>query len=116
MEEYITDDEFKTLVEDIQMKLQAGEVDECREMLTKLIEDAEHYEKYIDRTYIGEVKARKRTSKIAEINRMLSEMNIEQIENVYSYTSNEHDEPNHEAIALEAIMQLSKSRGEGRKE
>ena len=45
---------------------------------------------------------------MADINRMLTEMSLEQIDNVHKYASDEYDEPNHEAEALEAIMELSR--------
>jgi len=108
MEEYIKNDEFATLLEDINHKLTSGEIEECKRMLDVLIEDTGKQEKYIDRTYISKIKEKKRMSKIADINRMLSEMTMEQIDNVHSYTSDEYDEPNHEAEALEAIVKLSK--------
>ena len=41
---------------------------------------------------------------------MLGEMTAQQVQNVYKYTSDEYIEPNHEAVALEAIMQISKKR------
>ena len=42
------------------------------------------------------------------IMRMLGEMSVTQIENVHKYTSDEYDEPNHEAEALDVIMDLSR--------
>lgn len=108
MREYITDEEFTTLLEDIVYKLQNGEIEECSKLLQQVIKDTEEQERYIDRTYINEVKVRKRLSKIADITTMLEKMTNEQIDNVHSYTVNEFDEPNHEAEALEAILKLSK--------
>ena len=58
--------------------------------------------------YIEKLKEKKRLSRIADIDRMLEEMSLKQIENVYKYAQDEYDEPNHEAEALKAIMQLSR--------
>lgn len=110
MSEYITDIEFETLLEDIQEKLKSNKVEECDAMLKKIIEDGKNNTKYIDRTYIGEVKARKRMNRIAQINEMLSKMNNTQIENVHRYTADEYDEPDHEAEALKAIVSLSRNK------
>ena len=49
-----------------------------------------------------------RLDKINNIKCMLEEMTDEQVENVHVYTADEYKEPNHEAIALEAIIQLSR--------
>jgi hypothetical protein len=108
MEEYITNSEFKILLEDIQDKLDHQKIEECRAMLTQIIDDGKKQNRYIDRTYIGEVKARKRMNRISEINDMLLKMTNTQIENVHHYTVDEYDEPNHEAEALNAIMSLSR--------
>lgn len=108
MEEYITDTEFQTLMEEILDKLKNNQVTECQKLLEQIMKDAEENEKYIDRTYIGQVKIKKRLTKISEITTMLEKMTSEQIDNVHSYTVNEFDEPNHEAEALEAIVRLSK--------
>lgn len=108
MEEYITDTEFQTLMEEMLEKLKEHKVSECKQFLEQLIKDAEENEKYIDRTYIGQVKSKKRLTKISEITSMLEQMTNEQIDNVHCYTVNEFDEPNHEAEALEAIVRLSK--------
>lgn len=108
MKEYITDKEFYTLLEDIVYKLENNKIDECGNMLQQIISDTEHEEKYIDRTYIGNVKLKKRISRIEEINTMLSNMSNEQVENVYQYTVDEFNEPNHAAEALDAIVRLSR--------
>ena len=108
MEKYITDDEFQTVLEDIAYKLEGGDVESIRSMLKTMIEDAEKEEHFIDRTYIGEVKAKKKKSRIADITGMLEKMSDKQVENVHRYTMDELDEPNHEAEALEAIMKLSR--------
>lgn len=49
-----------------------------------------------------------RKDKIINIHEMLDEMSDEQVENVHVYTADEYREPNHEAVALEAIIQLSR--------
>lgn len=48
-----------------------------------------------------------RTKRITDIQKMLEMMSEEQIENVRVYTVDELKEPNHEAVALKAIIQLS---------
>ena len=108
MEEYITEKELAALLEDIDDKLQNNRVQVCKSMLEQIMEDRREHGKYIDRTYIGAVKARKKVNRIADINEILSKMSNEQIENVHRYTVDEYDEPNHEAEALEAIMSLSR--------
>ena len=108
MEEYITEAEFQTLMEEILEKLKNHQITECTQLLEQVMKDAEENEKYIDRTYIGQVKSKKRLTKIAEITSMMEQMTSEQIDNVHCYTVNEFDEPNHEAEALEAIVRLSK--------
>lgn len=108
MNEYITDKDLLTLLEDIDDKLQNNKVTECKSMLEQIMQDSKQPEKYIDRTYIDTVKARKRVNRIAEINEMLMKMSNEQIDNVHRYTIDEYDEPNHEAEALKAIVNLSR--------
>lgn len=108
MEEYITEAEFQTLMEEILEKLKNHQISECTQLLEQVMKDAEENEKYIDHTYIGQVKSKKRLTKISEITTMLEKMTSEQIDNVHCYTVNEFDEPNHEAEALEAIVRLSK--------
>lgn len=108
MEEYITEVEFQTLMEEILEKLKNHQITECTQLLEQVMKDAEENEKYIDHTYIGQVKSKKRLTKISEITTILEKMKSEQIDNVHCYTVNEFDEPNHEAEALEAIVRLSK--------
>ena len=108
MEEYITDAEFQTLMEEILEKLKNHQIAECQQLLEQIMKDAEESEKYIDRTYIGQLKNKKRLTRISEITSMLGRMTSEQIDNVHCYTVNEFDEPNHEAEALAAIVRLSK--------
>lgn len=112
MEEYITDKDLFTLLEDIDDKLQNNKVQECQSMLEQIMRDSRQQSKYIDRTYIGTVKARKKINRIAEINEMLIKMSNEQVDNVHHYTVDEYDEPNHEAEALNAIVSLSRKESE----
>lgn len=49
-----------------------------------------------------------RETKIADIGDMLQDMSDEQIDNVHVYTVDEYQEPNHEAIALQAVIDLSR--------
>ena len=106
--EYISTEQFTSLLTEIHQKLELGEVAECDDMLRQILSDTQSQESYIDRTYFGNLKEKKRSSKIEDINRMLAEMSLEQIANVHKYTSDEYDEPNHEAETLEAIIQLSR--------
>lgn len=108
VDEYIRNTDFQVLLQEIQDKLEHKEIEECCKMLNQIMKVSENQGKYIDRTYIGQVKARKRMNRIAEINEMLKKMSMEQINNVHNYTVNEFDEPNHEAEALRAIVTLSR--------
>ena len=101
-------DQFTSLLKDVIHKLSEGEVSEGEDMLRQILGDTGSQSSYIDRTYIGNLKEKKRSTKIEDINRMLQGMSLEQIENVRKYTSDEYDEPNHEAEALEAVIQLSR--------
>ena len=49
-----------------------------------------------------------RNAKIGEITCLLADMNDEQIENMRTYAVDEYKEPNHEAEALQAIVELSR--------
>ena len=105
---YITDRELLILIEDLMYKNETGDLTQVKTDLAQVLSDAQLGERYIDRTYISKVKDQRRLTKIAEITAMLNDMNNEQIDNVHVYVVNEHDEPNHEAVALEAIIKLSK--------
>ena len=52
-----------------------------------------------------------RNTKIGEIASMVCQMNDEQLKNVHEYTEDELKEPNHEAVALDAVIQISKKYG-----
>ena len=106
--DYISTEQFTLLLTEIHQKLEMGEVAECHEILRQILSDTQSWDSYIDRTYIKNLKEKKRISKIEDINRMMVEMSLEQINNVHKYTSDEYDEPNHEAEALEAIIELSR--------
>ena len=108
MEEYITEKELKTVLLDIQYKLEHGEDKACMDMLNQMVTDAKEGERFIDRTYLGNVQSKKRESRIAQIADLLDKMNAEQVENVYDYAMDEYAEPNHEVQALEAIIDISK--------
>ena len=108
MEAYITENELKTVLLDIRYKLEHDDEAACRQMLDQMVADAEKGEAYIDRTYIGTVQNRKREFHISQITLLLENMNAKQVENVYDYAMDEYAEPNHEAQALEAIMDISR--------
>ena len=110
-ETYITDLEFQNLMEDLTQKLENGEIGQAKEDLQKALKDVKERKSYIDRTYLSQLKDQKRRTRISEITTMLNNMNNEQVENVYVYAVNEYDEPNHEAVALDAIIRLSRERG-----
>ena len=65
-------------------------------------------EKVFDQAYRLSVKAKRRMTKIEDITSMIGKMSDEQLENVYKYTVDEYNEPNHEAEALDAIIQMSR--------
>lgn len=52
-----------------------------------------------------------RTAKIGEIVEKVTQMTDEQLGNVHEYTADEFEEPNHEAEALNAVIQLSRKYG-----
>ena len=52
-----------------------------------------------------------RNTRIGEIASMVCQMNDEQLKNVHEYTEDELKEPNHEAVALDAVIQISKKYG-----
>ena len=56
----------------------------------------------------GEIKKNERNAKIGEIACLLADMNDEQIHNMHTYAVDEYREPNHEAVALSAIVELSR--------
>lgn len=65
-------------------------------------------EQAIDRDYVDQVNYRKKQARISEINHLLGDMNDQQLENVHTYVLNEFAEPNHEAVALEAVVRASR--------
>lgn len=106
--EYMTDAELRVLVEDLMYKIESGDIEQVKCDLKQVLTDSKSEDRYIDRTYISKVKDQRRLTKIAEITAMLNEMDSEQIDNVHVYVVNERDEPNHEAVALDAIIKLSR--------
>lgn len=109
-QKYISDEQFETLLEEIKGKISSEDTKECEMLLQKASEDVKAGENYIDRTYIGEVRNKKRLNRITEIRELLEKMSYEQVENVHGYAVNEFDEPNHEAVALDAIVKLSREK------
>ena len=54
------------------------------------------------------------TAKIGEIVEKVTQMTDEQLGNVHEYTSDEFEEPNHEAEALNAVIRLSRKYGKNK--
>ncbi len=108
--EYILTEDFYSFLRDIERIIRKGDLQECAEMVEHALADTQSGSGEIDKAYIGSLRERKRNSKISDINRMLKEMTLDQIDNVHKYTSDEYDEPNHEAEALDAIIQISRKR------
>ena len=103
MREYISTEELSEVIADLREKIAAGKMEECDGLLERLLEDGK-----IDKAYIDSLKEKKRSTRISDINRMLSEMSLRQLDNVRKYVSDEYDEPDHEAEALNAIIELSR--------
>lgn len=57
-----------------------------------------------------------RTAKIGETVEKVTQMTDEQLGNVHEYTSDEFEEPNHEAEALNAVIRLSRKYGKNKDE
>lgn len=55
-----------------------------------------------------------RTAKIEEIVEKVTQMTDEQLGNIHEYTSDEFEEPNHEAEALNAVIRLSRKYGKNK--
>ena len=55
-----------------------------------------------------------RKAKIGDIVEKVTQMSDEQLGNVHEYTSDEFEEPNHEAVALNAVIQLSRKYGKNK--
>ena len=110
MREYILTEEYYSFLREIERIIQKGDLQECAEMVETALADTHSSGGEIDKAYLGSLRERKRNTKISDINRMLREMSLDQIENVHKYTSDEYDEPNHEAEALNAIIQISRKR------
>lgn len=105
--------EVTDLLEELLRKLESGDIQQAEVEVNRLIDHFSKKEHCIDSTYIASVKSRKRKTTIDAIVALLHDMNDEQLENVRVYAVDEYNEPNHEATALNAIIQLSKE-AEGR--
>ena len=57
-----------------------------------------------------------RSKKIGDIVEKVTQMSDEQLGNVHEYTSDEFIEPNHEAEALNAVIQLSRKYGKSKRQ
>ena len=105
---YLSEEALTMLLTDIRENIEAGDIEKCTRLLVESVDalnQPQHEE--IDRAYIGSLREKKRMAQIEDIRRMLGKMTAQQVQNVYKYTSDEYIEPNHEAEALEAIMQIS---------
>ena len=60
---------------------------------------------------MGVLTKQERKAKIGDIVEKVTQMSDEQLGNVHEYTSDEFNEPNHEAVALNADIQLSRKYG-----
>ena len=60
---------------------------------------------------MGVLTKQERKAKIGDIVETVTQMSDEQLGNVHEYTSDEFNEPNHEAVALNAVIQLSRKYG-----
>ena len=60
---------------------------------------------------MGVLTNQERKAKIGDIVEKVTQMSDEQLGNVHEYTSDEFKETNHEAVALNAVIQLSRKYG-----
>ena len=60
---------------------------------------------------MGVLTNQERKAKIGDIVEKVTQMSDEQLGNVHEYTSDEFKEPTHEAVALNAVIQLSRKYG-----
>ena len=107
MKGYISTDKYLSALAELQQRLEEGKMDECEKIVNDMILSANEEQDEITKEYLDKLTERKKATRIADINRMLTEMSMKQVENVHKYTSDEYDEPNHEAEALDVIMNLS---------
>ena len=63
------------------------------------------------RKKMGVLTKQERKAKIGDIVEKVTQMSDEQLGNVHEYTSDEFNEPNHEEVALNAVIQLSRKYG-----
>ena len=64
--------------------------------------------------YMSSLTKQERTAKIGDIVEKVTQMTDEQLGNVHEYTSDEFEEPNHEAEALNAVIRLSRKYGKNK--
>jgi len=107
MKEFISTEELTSILTDIRQKIGKGEIAECDDMVRQMLADMQTQGTDLTKEYLDGLMERKKSTKIEDINRLLAGMSISQLENVYKYTADEYDEPNHEAEALDAIIHLS---------
>ena len=60
---------------------------------------------------MGVLTKQERKAKIGDIVEKVTQMSDEQLGNVHEYTSDEFNEPNHEAVASNAVIHLSRKYG-----
>ena len=63
---------------------------------------------------MGVLTNQERKAKIGDIVEKVTQMSDEQLGNVHEYTSDEFEEPNHEAEALNAVIRLSRKYGKNK--
>ena len=66
------------------------------------------------RKKMGVLTNQERKAKIGDIVEKVTQMSDEQLGNVHEYTSDEFEEPNHEAEALNAVIRLSRKYGKNK--
>ena len=67
------------------------------------------------RCIMSALTKQERSKKIGDIVEKVTQMSDEQLGNVHEYTSDEFIEPNHEAEALNAVIQLSRKYGKSKR-
>ena len=98
------------LISEIRQNMEIGDLRKCTGLLIAYVSDLQSEQNgKIDRDYIGNLREKKRSTQVNDICRILLDMTPKQVENVHKYTSDEYIEPNHEAKALEVIMQISRN-------
>ena len=106
--ESISSESLAAILIDLKDKIRNGQINECDAFIEDILSGENDNGEYIDKNYISQLAERKRNTRIDNIERMLNEMTLRQINNVYKYVSDEFDEPDHESQALDAIIKLSR--------